>query len=235
MIMVLLTSIVEPYTLGLSVTITVCNHFLGYMNEHIYTQQEDHNTEEKIVERDKLFSELYDEAFAKGPDQFLEYRGPFAKHEFLDFLVREKGMLLHGSNFTDLRELEPRQGNDSAKESGNLNAVYATEDVMFPILHAIKDKNRCQGVISEGYNSDGEEEARQKVYSFQASKNILEEQPWSEGVVYIFPHDGFEQVMDNDGTMVDEWVSRTPVRPVAKLRVGPDDFPYLNSIQPLDE
>jgi hypothetical protein len=191
-------------------------------------QPQDYEAQE--IEKKRLFEELYAEAIAQGPDDFLELRGPFSKQEFLDFVVREKGALLHGSNHQSIDEFEPRQANDAAKEFGNRAGVYAVEDPVLPIFYAIKDQKRFDGRAVSGY----ERVDTNKKYDFAVSREMLEEKPWSDGAVYILPRETFEQGSDDDDELIDEWISQAPVRPIAKIKVAPEDFEYLDSIQPLD-
>jgi len=186
------------------------------------------------AERKRLFSELYEEALTKKAGDFIEYRGGFPKEEFLDFLVREKGVLLHGSNEQAIQELEPRQANCRSKKFGNMKGVYAVEDPLLPIFYSIKDKNRFKGLAVSGFEVAHDESGSRKKYHFEVSRGTLEENPWSEGVVYVLPKETFEQGTDDEGRPIDEWMSKIPVQPIAKLKVAPDDFRYLDKIQPID-
>lgn len=185
-------------------------------------------------ERNKLFEDIYQEAIAKDGG-FIDYQNPYPKHEFLDFLVREKGVVIHGSNW-DAEELEPRQANCRSKKFGNLEAVYATQNAILPIFYAIKDKEKFRGVAQSGFGEEMNDSGEvSKGYKFAVDSHMLQLKPWSRGIIYILPRDSFEQGTDDDGNPIDEFVSRTPVKPLAKLSVDPSDFPYLDKIQPLQE
>ena len=43
----------------------------------------------------------------KGQGSEIEYYCEYPKHEFLTYLVQRKGLLLHGSNFPDIKLLIP--------------------------------------------------------------------------------------------------------------------------------
>ncbi|MEK7530439.1 MAG: hypothetical protein AAB573_01090 [Patescibacteria group bacterium] len=163
------------------------------------------------------------------PGGFVDYQGGAPKIDFLQFLVEEKRLLLHGSNW-DVAVLEPRLANCKSKKFGNLNAVYAVEDPMLPIFYAVKDKNKFNGVAVSGTTQDGD---KPKKYVFKVEQQMLNTQPWSAGVVYILSREGFEQGTDDDDFPIDEYISRIPVTPLAKLAVSPHDFPYLGSIKSL--
>lgn len=187
------------------------------------------NQNEQILNAEKLA--LFDAAYQKAltnPGGFIEYTFPYPKHEFLEFLVNMKGVLLHGSNYPDIHELEPRQANCKSKKFGNLKAVYATEDEILPIFHAVQDKTKMHDVaMSSGYSDEG----GVKTYNFGIDKQeVLDSYPWSGGVIYILPRAIFEQGTDDEGHPIDEFISRVPVSAIAKLRVAPEDFPYINQV-----
>ena len=76
-------------------------------------------------------------------------------------------------------------------------------------------------------------------YFFSISRPALRQQPWRVGTIYLLPGDTFDtQPRIAAG---DTWVhtaqvaSSVPVRPVAKLTVGPDDFPLLHEIRGHDD
>jgi hypothetical protein len=163
------------------------------------------------------------------PGAFVDFEGGAPKVDFLRFLVEEKKLLLHGSNW-DVAVLEPRLANCASKKFGNLNAVYAVEDPILPIFYAIKDKNLFTGVAVSGTHQDGD---APKEYIFKIEKQMTDIQPWSSGVVYILSRDGFEQGTNDDGFPIDEYISRSSVVPLAKLAVDPQDFPYLSAIKPI--
>lgn len=70
----------------------------------------------------------------------------------------------------------------------------------------------------------------EKTYHFAVGADMLALRPWSDGAVYILPQEAFEQGVDDNGMLIDEFVSRAPVTPIARLKVGPEDFPYLDSV-----
>ncbi len=174
------------------------------------------------------FASIWDAALAT-LGAFIDYQSELPKVDFLEFLVKEKQLLLHGSNW-DVSALEPRLANCASKKFGNLNAVYAVEDAVLPIFYAIKDKNSFSGVAVSGTHQDGD---APKEYIFKVEQRMLDIQPWSPGVVYILDRKGCEQGTDDNRLLIDEYISRTSVIPLAKLAVNPQDFPYLNAIDSL--
>jgi hypothetical protein len=54
-------------------------------------------------------------------------------------------------------------------------------------------------------------------------------------MVYILPRRTFEQLRDGAGVLIAEWASREPVRPLARLRVRPEDFPFVDRVSGHDD
>ncbi len=167
------------------------------------------------------------EEMKKNPGGFVEYTPDLPKHRFLAYLL-EQGYLLHGSSAEGVEALEPRQANDTSKKSGNQTAVYAVSDPVLPLFYAIKDRKRLRGMVQSGHNTD---ENGVKTYHFQIDGTQSEKDPWKNGVVYVLPKESFAQSVDDEGHLTGEWASHMPVSPVARLRVTPEDFPYLKEVQ----
>jgi len=186
-------------------------------------------------EKNAAFENLYQQMVQK-PTDFIEYTTSYPKHEFLDFLSKTKGFMLHGSYIVGTHELEPRMANCISKKFGNLKAVYATQDAILPIFYAIGGTKRFpefDATISAGFTDKTDRETGKTIrtYTFKADEETLRRKPWSEGVVNILSKDSFEQGTDDNGRLLDEFISRTPITPIARLKVVPEDFPYLNDIQ----
>lgn len=71
-------------------------------------------------------------------------------------------------------------------------------------------------------------------YFFSITQSALIQKPWCEGAIYIVSRQSFEreasQQVQGMEIIFPHWISPKPVRPVAKLRVGPQDFPFLAQI-----
>ncbi len=176
-------------------------------------------------EQEKFLKLLNEMRASLGGD--VEYSIDSPKHKFLAYLL-ENGYLLHGSSVEDTEALEPRQANDASKKSGNQKAVYAVSDPILPLFYAIKDRNRLHGMVRSGYSTDDQ---GVKTYSFEIDGTLSEKDPWKNGVVYILPKENFVQTTDNQGKSTSEWVSYESVTPAARLRVTPEDFPYLKEVK----
>jgi hypothetical protein len=70
---------------------------------------------------------------------------------------------------------------------------------------------------------------RKAYYFFSVNEEMLARSPWTDGMVYILPGDGFEQT-SKGGLRFDEWAKSEPVCPLARLPVSPGDFPFLHCV-----
>jgi len=192
--------------------------------------------EQERREKEIFFDKIYQEALIR-PGNMIEFEGDYTKREFLEYIVKNHDVILHGSNNQGILELEPRQANDTKKISGNRIGVYGTQDEVLPMFHAIKDDKKFHGVAIAGYRSirNKKGDVIKKEYNFEIGPEMTIAQPWSDGIVYVLPKNSFEQGTDNSGKLVNEWMSKTPVRPIAKLKIEPGEFPYINNIKTIEQ
>jgi hypothetical protein len=77
------------------------------------------------------------------------------------------------------------------------------------------------------------------ITSSQISRNLLPQKPWREGTVYILPADSFitqpPMYLENVEIRTAQLASLTPVEPLARLVVTPEDFPFLAQIRGHDD
>lgn len=136
---------------------------------------------------------------------------PYPKHELLTYLVRERGLLLHGSKDTTLDVLEPRPARDFRTE---LMAVAATDDGIWPMFYAVVAREHVGFVFSACVHA-----GRRRLYLFAIAGDPAAAESWSDGVVYVLPRAGFRREWGR------EWVSAEAVRPLLRVPVSPEDFP----------
>ena len=77
---------------------------------------------------------------------------------------------------------------------------------------------------------------RIKYYHFELPKSNKENNPFTEGMIYItriedFPDKRPFPILDWFDAEIEEWGSTHPVSPLARIRVCPQDFPYLDKVQ----
>jgi hypothetical protein len=163
---------------------------------------------------------------------------PVPKWVFLCWLTEEKEVLLHGSGNPDIRLFEPRAPN--AKDDNDFSqqtAVFASSEGVWSIFYAILDRENFQPRFLNSAVRfklpDGWSDTR---YFFSINDETFEQKPWREGVVYALPKEGFVLEPSNEvtgGFIVQDphWASVNPVKPLAKLKVRPEDFPFMKQVR----
>jgi len=147
----------------------------------------------------------------------IDYRLASPKHEFLSYAVARHGLLAHGSNRDDIEEFEPRPAN----EAGTIQLfVHAASDGIWPIYFATVARPAGRNVLVNGCAHVGRSDRLRRYYFFGISGDPDDDASWTDGTVYLLPGSTFRRHLG------EEWISSTPVRPVARLRVRPDDFPF---------
>lgn len=151
----------------------------------------------------------------------------FSKADFLRFLSEKGTVLFHGTNAAGIEALEPRQANCGAKEFGNKCAVYATEDPVLPMFHAVFNKQHFSGRSHSGVTESSEG----LKYNFAIQGTFHAGQMWTRGYVYLLDKADFVQGTDDEGQPIDEYVSIVPVIPLAQMVLDPEEFPYIEEVE----
>ena len=182
---------------------------------------------------------LYQTSVVGGEGGWIRSR-PVPVWQMLCWLTDQKGLLVHGTGDDQIAEFEPRQSNDIS-EFGNRKAVYAASDGLWAMFFAVIDRVRYKMTINNAavrLELPGKGPSN-SFYFFSITDKVLLEQPWREGVVYVLSKAGFEeqQPMLREGVRIhtNHWANRRPVKPLAKIRVKPSDFPFLNQIRGQDD
>lgn len=191
------------------------------------------------------FGRIWRIALASGGE--IAYDSAHPKYEFLCWLGETHDIVLHGSNEMEIAEFIPLRMGFDANPHGNHRAIYATNDGIWPLFFAVLDRQRYRGSMRNGvmwvdgageeidFTPDAARRGGRKVYLFSLNAEALPSRPWREAMIYILPRRTFEQLRDGDGRLIAEWASREPVRPLAKLRVAPGDFPFLERVHGHDD
>jgi hypothetical protein len=181
--------------------------------------------------RDRLFAERWAETAPGGIPVIDDH----PVHVFVEWLSRCDEVIFHGSTRTDIEEFVPRResmeiGNDGRQ--GNLGAVYGTQYGLWAMFFAIIDRSSLRGSIRNGvgmYESASGD--RLDLYRFSVDHRSLPNRPFAAGMLYMLPRDRFERMaLYPGGPFGNEWACFEPVRPVARLPVEPEDFPFLDQI-----
>jgi hypothetical protein len=186
------------------------------------------------------FERLYADTVAPGTGEAIAYTLAAPKWQFLAYVADHYPLMLHGSGQPDIALFEPRQSND-VDAFGAQRAVYAAADGLWPMYFAILDRERYPMNLVNGCIrvAVGDSAPGEPYYFFSISQTARLHAPWRDGFVYLLPAAGFiRQEPLHLGELVvhvAQAASLAPVKPLAKLAVGPADFPFLDQIRGHDE
>ena len=148
------------------------------------------------------------------PGAEVPYDLPQPKWIFLHHLARS-GQVLSGSNELDIEEFRTRANRDAHNRP--IEAAFATDDAIWAMYFAVvRREGNTYGYIN--WCCHVRNESR---YLFSIGRDPKDAVAWTEGMVYVLPRDTYAPTPDSR-----ELVSLVPVRPRARLRVEPDDFPF---------
>lgn len=177
---------------------------------------------------------------ATPPGGWIDYQLTAPKWQFLSYICQTREFVLHGSQNIALDEVEPRQALDMRAFSAQ-EAIYATTDGIWVIYFAIVDRKNFRLSL---FNScltvrPAPEQVLGPLYFFSITHSALTQNPWRDGAIYILPREHFtqeppQQMMGAEITFP-HWVSTQPAKPIAKLLVGPQDFPFLAQVHGHDD
>lgn len=188
------------------------------MNLLFYRSPKISFSEQEIDEYNLIFND------AINRDGLINYTSQFSKQRFIQYIASNKNVLLHGSNNKMITEFEPRR--QTLYNGKYVNAVFATKDGLWPVFYAILDKTKVSRNIRNGCL---ETINGNKFYFFSLTQETYLNNPWTNGMIYFVPHETFTKA-SNEIVSFDEWISKEPVRPIAKLVVDWTDFYFLNRI-----
>lgn len=185
-------------------------------------------------EKEAAFASLLQNILEKADGEWINYDLPYPKHEFIQYVIARDLIIFHGSNKDDIEAFSPvRKSYELRDESGrgNLQAVYGTHDGLWSMFFAIVDRPNLRGSIRNGVmyfqNQAGDKLA---MYNFSINQDQLPEKPWRQGTLYFLPRDTFARLKLTENTYSNEWASEKEVKPLAKLSLEPEDFPFLDKI-----
>jgi len=187
------------------------------------------------AQRKAAFDILLDTALAGNTRKPIHYNLSYPKAEFLNYICDWRRFVMHGSPSHDLEILQPiRMGRDN-NEFGNRQQIFCSPDAIWAMWFAILDKSKYNQTRN-GSVRVGSGRGRVKYYHFELPLINAESRPFTEGMLYIaraqdFPDKRPYPVLDWFDGEIEEWGSTQPVTPLAKIRVSPRDFPYLDQVQ----
>lgn len=171
----------------------------------------------------EVFENIYAEAASSHSE--IGYDCRFPKYRFLQYISETKPVILHGSNNKSILEFETRR--QTLFNGQYVEAVFATKDGIWPVFYAVFDRSKLSGNFRNACLNVRND--KHTYYFFSLTPETKMKNPWQDGMVYLLPQEPFENVSDSI-VFFDEWVSKTPVKPIAKIAVTPQDFYFINKV-----
>lgn len=192
------------------------------------------------AETRNAFDGLLATALRHGDGREIPYTLPAPKWQFLCHIADQQAIALHGSGDPGITLFEPRQAID-LNAFGDQKAIYAAADGLWPMFFAVVDRDRWAMTINNAclrlVGPDGA--VAGPYYFFSISQAALAQQPWRTGTLYLLPRQTFVAQpalpFGDSQVQVAQLASFASVRPLAKLTVAPDDFPFLKQIRGHDD
>ncbi|MEV0165263.1 hypothetical protein [Nonomuraea fuscirosea] len=94
------------------------------------------------------------------------------------------------------------------------------------MFDAILNRDRPLSAVNSCSDIAGE-----TFYYFSISRPVLDLGPWQEGTMYLLSAEGFEHQPPIRGARQRQVAKLGPAEPVAKIRVRPEEFPFLNDVR----
>ncbi|MCC6191631.1 MAG: hypothetical protein IT318_21600 [Anaerolineales bacterium] len=184
--------------------------------------------------------QLLAQATAAGPETAIDYTLAIPRWRFLCYAGDEHGLALHGTGDPGIRLFEPREANDLS-DFGRQTAVYAAGDGLWAMFFAIVDRTGHALSVSNACvrlaGPDGQ--VSEPRYVFSVSQEALPQRPWRRGSVYLLPGETFVTqpplTFGPYEVRIPQLASLVAVRPLARLEIEPEDFPFLADIRGHDD
>jgi hypothetical protein len=133
-------------------------------------------------------------------------------------------VLFHGSNNKEINEFYPRR--QTLFDGKYIDAVFSTSDGIWPIFYAVLNRNKLIGNFRNGCL---ESKNNNRFYFFSLTEETINNDPWTDGMVYILPRESFNKVGKGPITF-DEWICKEPIKPILRIEVDTSDFVFYNKV-----
>ena len=157
---------------------------------------------------------------------------PQPRLDFLRWLAENRPVVFHGSPRADLRELSTERRSRDATAWGNQQAVYASTDPVWAIYFACLRRDRGWTGTRNASMGRASGPLYPRRYFFLHNRGSASPDRFGPGSLYLLSSSGFLADEPLAGAIdTAHLVSHEPVRPLARLDVTPDDFPFANRIR----
>lgn len=168
--------------------------------------------------------------FVDPPGSSQPLQAPGDTLTYLRWLATHRPVLFHGSRRDGVTQLRPDRESRDVTAFGDQRAVFASDDPVWAMWFALLNRGSGLRSTRNGVLSVGGDHARWYFFSVNVDDHT---RPLfvDEGWLYVVPRDGFTAQPTLAGLLhTAQWVNPHPVRPLARLAVRPDDFPFADHV-----
>jgi hypothetical protein len=185
-------------------------------------------------DEDAAYQQLWTEIRQRSDGGWITWDLPWPRHRFVEWLTRRRHVIFHGSPHGDLDLFVPRRGSIELFDHGgrgNRGAVYGTPYGLWSMWFAVIDRSKIDGSIRNGVFNFASGDETLDVYNFSVHHEYLGQEIWRTGTLYLLPPDTFQPIpFYPGGPSSNEWASTVELRPIARLEIKPEDFPFLDRV-----
>ena len=156
---------------------------------------------------------------------------PDPRLDFLRWLAENRPVVFHGSPRADLTELSTERRSRDKTAWGNQQAVYASSDPVWAIYFACLSRDRGWTGTRNGSMGLAGGPLYPRRYFIVHNRESASAERFGPGSLYLLPPETFVADKPLAGVIdTAHLVSHEPVRPLARLDVTPDDFPFADRV-----
>ena len=156
---------------------------------------------------------------------------PEPRLDFLRWLAEHRPVVFHGSPRDDLHQLSTERRLRDATAWGNQQAVYASTDPVWSIYFACLRRDAGWTGTRNGSMGKAGGPLYPRRYFFLHNRGSNSPERFGPGSLYLLSPSTFVADEPLAGTIdTAHLVSLKPVRPLARLDVTPEDFPFRDRI-----
>ena len=157
---------------------------------------------------------------------------PEPRLDFLRWLAENRPVVFHGSPRDDLSELSTERQSRDTTAWGNQQAVYASTDPVWAIYFACLRRDGGWTGTRNGSMGKASGPLYPRRYFFLHNRGSASPDRFGPGSLYLLSPTTFVADAPLAGAVdTAHLVSREPVRPLARVDVTPDDFPFRDRVR----
>jgi hypothetical protein len=157
---------------------------------------------------------------------------PEPRLDFIRWLAQSRPVVFHGSPRDDLSVLSTERKSRDATAWGNQQAVYASTDPVWAIYFACLRRDGGWKGTKNGSMGKAGGPLYPRRYFFLHNRGSASPDRFGPGSLYLLSPSTFVADEPLAGAIdTAHLVSREPVKPLARLDVTPDDFPFVDRIR----